>query len=284
MKKIFLKSVILFLAVCLVSYAQTKGKLVIIGGVQTDEIVKKYVELAGGPDANIIIIPNAGSEPIRWSKSQQEDFAKFGAKSDYLLFDKESVDDEINLEKMDKANAVFFLGGDQSNLTRDMLGTKLLEKVFDIYNNAGVIGGSSAGAAIMSEVMITGNELINPDSNSAYISIEKDNIEVKEGFGFLKNVIIDQHFLKRKRHNRLISTIIEHPNLLGVAIDESTSIIVNPDDTFEVLGNNQVLVYDPTCSEDIRMNDKGLLGISNMKCHVLISGDKFDMKTKQVIK
>ncbi|MCB9250124.1 MAG: Type 1 glutamine amidotransferase-like domain-containing protein [Ignavibacteriales bacterium] len=155
-------------------------------GVQTDEIVKKYVELAGGPDANIIIIPNAGSEPIRWSKSQQEDFAKFGAKSDYLLFDKESVDDEINLEKMDKANAVFFLGGDQSNLTRDMLGTKLLEKVFDIYNNAGVIGGSSAGAAIMSEVMITGNELINPDSNSAYISIEKDNIEVKEGFGFLK--------------------------------------------------------------------------------------------------
>ena len=86
-----------------------------------------------------------------------------------------------------KANAVFFLGGDQSNLTRDMLGTKLLEKVFDIYNNAGVIGGSSAGAAIMSEVMITGNELINPDSNSAYISIEKDNIEVKEGFGFLKN-------------------------------------------------------------------------------------------------
>ncbi|MCB0742310.1 MAG: cyanophycinase [Ignavibacteriae bacterium] len=265
-------------------HGQSKGNLVIVGGVQTHEIVKKFVELAGGCDAKIMVIPNAGSDPIRWSTEQVNEFKELGANADYLLFTRETADDEENLRKMSESNSVFFLGGDQSDLTRDMLGTKLLEKVFDIYNNAGVIGGSSAGAAIMSEVMITGNELINPDSNSAYISIEKDNIEVKEGFGFLKNVIIDQHFLKRKRHNRLISTIIEHPNLLGVAIDESTSIIVNPDDTFEVLGNNQVLVYDPTCSEDIRMNDKGLLGISNMKFHVLISGDKFDMKTKQVIK
>lgn len=263
--------------------SQTKGKLVIIGGVQTAEIVKKYVELAGGKDARIIVIPNAGSDPVYWSKEQVKEFSDLGAQADYLLFTRETADNESNLKKMDWANAVFFLGGDQSVLTRDMLGTKLLEKVFNIYNNGGVVGGSSAGAAVMSEVMITGNELVNPDSNDAFITIEKNNIETKRGFGFIKNAIIDQHFLKRKRHNRTISVVIEHPNLLGIAIDESTSIIVYPNDTFEVLGNNQVLVYDATSATNIREDFKANLGISNMKLQVLISGDKFDMKNKQVI-
>lgn len=283
MKKIILS--VLFLTLCFSSlnFTQTKGKLVIVGGVQTSEIVKKFVELAGGNNAKIIIIPNAGSNPLKWSKVQVEEFAEFGAKSDYLLFTKETADDETNLNKMDWANAVFFLGGDQSDLTRDMLGTKLLSKVFDIYNNGGVVGGSSAGAAVMSEVMITGNEIVNSDSNDAFITIEKNNIETKKGFGFLNNCIVDQHFLKRKRHNRTISALIEHPDLFGIAIDESTGIVVYPDNTFEVIGSNQVLVYDPTSAINIRKDFKGNLGISNMKLHVLINGDRFDMKSKEVI-
>lgn len=284
MKKHLLFSLIIFLLLSHLQFSQTKGKLVIVGGVQTTEIVKKFVELAGGTNAKIIVIPNAGSEPERWSKVQVEEFEEFGAKADYLLFTRETADDKINLDKLDWANAVFFLGGDQSDLTRDMLGTKLLEKVFDIYNNGGVVGGSSAGAAVMSEVMITGNELVNKDSNDAFITIEKGNVEVKQGFGFLKNSIVDQHFLKRKRHNRTISALIEHPHLFGIAIDESTGIIVYPDETFEVIGSYQVLVYDPTSAKDIREDKNGNLGITDMKLQVLIAGDKFDMKTRQVIK
>jgi cyanophycinase len=264
-------------------FSQQKGDLVIIGGVQTHEIIKKFVELAGGSDAKIIVIPNAGSEPEKCSNEQVDEFHELGASADYLLFTRETADDEVNLNKMEKANSVFFLGGDQSDLARDMLGTKLLDKVFEIYNNGGVVGGTSAGAAIMSEVMITGNELIHNDSTSSFVTIEKGNIETKQGFGFLKTVIIDQHFLKRKRHNRSIAALIEHPNLLGVAIDESTSIIVYPDDTFEVYGNNQVLVYDPTKGTNIREDKRGNLGISNMRLHVLITGDKFDLKTNEVI-
>ncbi|HEX7357672.1 MAG TPA: cyanophycinase [Ignavibacteriaceae bacterium] len=264
--------------------ASEKGKLVIVGGAQTSEIVKKFVELAGGTNAKIIVIPNAGSEPERWSKVQVEEFEEFGAKADYLLFTRETADDKANLDKMDWANAVFFLGGDQSDLTRDMLGTKLLDKVFDIYNNGGVVGGSSAGAAVMSEVMITGNELLHNDSTGSFITIEKNNIETKQGFGFLKNSIVDQHFLKRKRHNRTISALIEHPNLFGIAIDESTGIIVYPDETFEVIGSYQVLVYDPTSAKDVREDKNGNLGITDMKLQVLVAGDKFDMKTRQVIK
>ena len=276
------------LAIILISInanlAQTKGKLVIVGGVQTIEIVKKYVELAGGCDAKIIVIPNAGSEPKYWSEVQVKEFTDLGAQAEYLLFTRQTADDEVNLKKMDWANAVFFLGGDQSDLARDMLGTKLLEKVFGIYNNGGVVGGSSAGAAIMSEVMITGNELINKDSTVSFVTIEKGNVEVKTGFGFLKNAIVDQHFLKRKRHNRTIASLIEHPNLFGIAIDESTGIIVYPDETFEVIGSYQVLVYDPIDGDNIREDKNGNLGISDMRLQILISGDKFDMKTRKVIK
>lgn len=263
--------------------AQSKGHLVIVGGVQTKEIVAKFVELAGGENARIIVIPNAGSNPVYWSEVQVKEFNELGAKSDYLLFTKETADADSNLKKMDWANAVFFLGGDQSDLTRDMLGTRLLQKVFEIYYRGGVVGGSSAGAAVMSEVMITGNELLNKDSSSAFISIQKGNIETAKGFGFIKSAIIDQHFLKRKRHNRLITLMCEHPDLLGIAIDESTAIIVNSDETFEVLGNNQVLVYDPTESKNIRQDKRGNLGITDMKMHLLISGDKFDLKSKKVI-
>lgn len=283
MKKIFYIILLTFFVFSSNTYCQTKGKLVIVGGRQTQEIEKKFVELAGGPDARIIIIPNAGSEPKRMSEIEQKTFNKLGAKADYILFTRETADDEANLKKMDWANAVYFTGGDQSDLTRDMLGTKLLTKVFNIYNNGGTVGGSSAGAAVMSEVMITGNELVHNDSTGSFITIEKNNIETKQGFGFLKTVIIDQHFLKRKRHNRTISAVIEHPDLLGVAIDESTAIIVYSDDTFEVYGDNQVLVYDATKATNIREDFKGNLGISNMKLQVLINGDKFDLKSKEVI-
>ncbi|MBK7230048.1 MAG: cyanophycinase [Ignavibacteriales bacterium] len=284
-----MKKLLLFiLAIILISInanlAQTKGKLVIVGGEQTNDIVKKYVELAGGCDAKIIVIPNAGSEPKYWSEVQVKEFTDLGAQAEYLLFTRQTADDEVNLKKMDWANAVFFLGGDQSDLARDMLGTKLLEKVFGIYNNGGVVGGSSAGAAIMSEVMITGNELINKDSTVSFVTIEKGNVEVKTGFGFLKNAIVDQHFLKRKRHNRTIASLIEHPNLFGIAIDESTGIIVYPDETFEVIGSYQVLVYDPIDGDNIREDKNGNLGISDMRLQILISGDKFDMKTRKVIK
>ena len=282
-KKIFIG---LFLTVLLFSsyvYSKERGKLVIIGGAQVTSIMKKFVELAGGPKAKIIIIPNAGSDPIENSLIQVEEFKRLGTYSDYLIFTRETADADSNFKKVDEATAVFFLGGDQSDLTRDMLGTKLLAKVFDLYNNGGVVGGTSAGAAVMSEVMITGNELINKDSTKSFVTIERGNVETKQGFGFLKNVIIDQHFLKRKRHNRTISSLIEHPDLIGVAIDESTSIIVYPDDTFEVVGSNQVLVYDPTDSSNIREDKNGNTGITGMKLHVLIDGDRFDLKTKRVI-
>ena len=266
-------------------FSQEKGHLVIIGGGEkTTEIMQRIVELAGGINSKIVVIPNASSYPEEAAISTIEQFNNIGCTNiDYILFTREEADKDSLVEKLSGASGIFFSGGDQSYLTRDMLGTKLLAKVFEIYNNGGVIGGTSAGAAVMSEIMITGNELVNKDSIDAFISIQRDNIEVKSGFGLIKSAFIDQHFVKRKRLNRTISVVLEHPDILGIGIDESTCIIVNPDDTFEVLGENQVIVFDASNSIEIKTDKNGNLGAKDIKMHVLLNGDKYNLQTKEVI-
>lgn len=285
MKRILLSSFILILSWSSTQYSQSKGYLVIIGGGDKPSyIMQKIVNLAGGPNSKIIVIPNASSDPKGSAEYNVEEFKNLGCTNvDYVLFSREETDKDSLVEKLSGATGIFFSGGDQSFLTRDMLDTKLLARVYEIYNSGGVISGTSAGAAVMSELMITGNELINKDSTDAFISIMKNNVEVKEGFGFIKCAFIDQHFIKRKRLNRSISVVLENPELLGIGIDESTSIVVYPDDTFEVLGENQVIVFDATDCVNIKNNKKGNLGAENLKMHILLDGDKFSLKTRKVI-
>ena len=285
--KNFLRLIFLLLLFIITSiFPQDRGHLVIIGGGdKTNEIMQTIINLAGGPDAKIVVIPNASSDPLESAVYNVDEFKNLGCTNvNYILFNREDADKDSLVEKLNGATGIFFSGGDQAFLTRDMLGSKLLEKVFEIYYNGGVISGTSAGAAVMSEVMITGNELINKDSSDIFISIQKNNVEVKEGFGFIKTAFIDQHFIKRKRLNRSISIVLEYPNLLGICIDESTCIIVNPDDTFEVLGENQVIVLDATNSSNIEVDKNGNLGAQNVKMDILLSGNNFDLKTKTVIK
>lgn len=286
MKKSLLFSFILILISTFTIFGQSKGNLVIIGGGdKTDEIMQKIVDFAGGKDSKIVVIPNASSDPIESGEYNVDEFNKLGCYNvSYLYCNREEANQDSNLKKIDGVTGIFFGGGDQSYLTRDLLGTKLLDLIKKIFNNGGVISGTSAGAAVMSEVMITGNELINKDSSDFFITIEKGNVEVKEGFGFIKSAFIDQHFIKRKRLNRTISIVLEYPKLLGIGIDESTCIIVNPDDTFEVLGENQVIVFDALNSSDIKTDKNGNLGAENIQMDILVNGDKFDLKTKSVIK
>jgi cyanophycinase len=255
------------------------GKLVIIGGGdKPDYILQKIIDFAGGEDAKILVIPNASSDPVKSGEKNVEEFKKLGCTNvDYLFCDKIEADNDSIQKKLEGVTGIYFGGGDQSLLTRDLLGTKLLEGIKNIYENGGVISGTSAGAAVMSEVMITGNELVNQDSTSAYIDIKKDNIETTEGFGFIKSAIIDQHFIKRKRLNRLISLVLENPELIGIGIDENTSIIVDNHLEFQVLGEGQVIVFDATQCKQLKVDENGNLGAENLIVHILISGNKFNL-------
>jgi cyanophycinase len=283
MKKTF--TVLLLLFTCFSTVLNAHGHLVIIGGGErTDSIMKKIISLAGGENAKIVIIPNASSEPLETAIYQADEFKKFGAADvKYILCSKTTADADSNLEKLNGATCVFFSGGDQTYLTRDLPGTALFRKVQEIYNNGGVISGTSAGAAVMSKIMLTGNELVNKDSTASFHTIQKGNVETVEGFGFVTKAIIDQHFIKRRRNNRLLSVILEHPSLPGIGIDESTCIIVNPDDTFEVLGENQVIIYDAAEASKTKTDKNNNLSAHNLKMHILMSGDKYNLNTREVI-
>ncbi len=260
-----------------------QGRLFIIGGRKLPSIMKKFVQLAGGPEAKIVIFPMASDDPLHKALYQRYQFETLGVENvEFIICDSVSANADSNLSVLQGATGIFFSGGDQSKLTKALLHTKMLEQIMQIYENGGIIGGNSAGAAVMSEIMITGDELINTDSTRAFNTIQKNNIKVTEGFGFIKSAIIDQHFIRRKRHNRLISLVLEHPELIGIAIDEATAIIVSPDNLFEVLGDYTVIVYDATEASRITTDKKGNLSATDLRMHILKSGDKYDLRTREV--
>lgn len=285
MRKFVIAYFILSLFTIVSLKGQTKGHLVIIGGGDKSGVmIEKIISLAGGESAKIIVIPNASSVPVESAEYQVNEFKSFGSKNvEYISFSIETADADSVITRLNNATGIYFCGGDQSNLTADLLGTHLLDRIKEIYFNGGVISGTSAGAAVMSEVMITGNELLNKDSTQAFNTIVKGNIETTQGFGFITKAVIDQHFIIRKRNNRLISVILEHPDLLGIGIDESTAILVYPDDTFEVLGESQVIIYNPINARDVRVDSDGKFSVSNVRMDILVNGQKFDMNKKQII-
>lgn len=254
-----------------------EGHLVIIGGGEKlAEIKKKIVELGGGDKARVVIFPNASSYPFESGDRHRQQFELFGPASvDVIYVTGDTLNRKDIVDLVKNATVVFFGGGDQVKLTKELNGTKAYEAVWEVYKRGGVVSGTSAGAAVMSKVMITGDELINKDSTRIFWQILKGNVETKEGFGFLPEVIIDQHFVVRKRHNRLISLMLESKVKTGIAIDESTALIVAPGRKYEVLGESLILVYDARNVKNISTDKNGNLSGQGMKLDIYKSGDKF---------
>jgi len=265
-------------------YTQTKGYLFMIGGGERPpNLLQKFIDLSGGSDAKIYIIPCASVEPVETAELYIQEFKDLGCKNvTYINPDNHNVDSDTTLKILKKADGIFFTGGDQNRLTSVLLNTKFLIRLKEIYNNGGVIGGTSAGAAVLSRIMITGDELINTDTISTFSVIKKHNIKTAEGLSFIDNVIIDQHFIARKRHNRLISVVLENANLLGIGIDESTACIFTPENTMEVIGNNLVVIYDASESEFIEEDSFGNLSADNIKMSLLKSGDIYNLSNQGV--
>lgn len=235
-----------------------KGTLVIIGGGErTDEIMKTIIHYGGGEDnARVMVLPFASEEDSIIAPFQSGQFRSLGSKSaDYLICSREEIDKEENLKKLDSINVIFFSGGDQVRLAKHLEGTKFFQKIREIYENGGVVSGTSAGAAVMSRIMITGRQASDPSDEPAFDKIEKGDVLTAQGFGFLNNIIIDQHFLIRKRQNRLFSVLKDHPTLRGVGIDESTAIVVKPDNTMDVVGESQVLIFEPIYQKNKELNE-----------------------------
>ncbi len=273
----------LLLILPLGALAGPKGHLFIVGGGDwPDGMMDRFVDLAGRfGTGKIIILPMASSVPEESAAEETDGFKKLGAKDVVtLMLTREQALEPATAALLEGAGGVFFSGGDQSRLTAVLLDTPIHKKLLELYDKGAVIGGTSAGAAVMSEVMITGDEVRKPEAGREFETLQAANVITARGFGFVApRVVIDQHFVTRKRHNRLISLLAEHPDLMGVAIDESTAVLVRPDETFEVVGAKQVVIYDPAGAK-FRILPNSNIAFTGLLMHALTNGNTFDLKTR----
>jgi cyanophycinase len=239
------------------------GSLVIVGGAMRDPaIVTRFIDLAGGPEAPIVVIPTAGDADDydqHWSGLRV--FRTNGARNLTVLHtrDRKVADSDAFVAPIAKAGGVFFTGGRQWRLADAYLKTRTQAALEALLARGGVIGGSSAGATIL------GSFLVRGDTKGNELMIG-DHVE---GMAFLKNSAIDQHVLRRNRQFDLLEVMRKHPDILGLAIDEDTAIVVE-DDEFEVIGQSYVLVHD-----------KDTVVSPNGSFFFMAPGDRFDLVKRE---
>ncbi len=242
------------------------GTLVIVGGGGMPETVRKhFVELAGGKKARIAVLPQASSRPNR-GEASVEVYSKLGAGEVYSV----SLDDPKKARTLiNKATAIWFPGGSQAQLYQELDKAGLVDFIRGRHRAGVPCAGTSAGAAIMSEVMIP-----NAPEKPGLI---KGNTPIARGLGLAPQLIIDQHFVARHRMDRLMSAVLDHPDRIGVGIGEATAIVVR-DGKFTVMGKGSVVVIDArkaTIPKDKPGSLQSGLGVA---LHVFKAGQIFQFK------
>lgn len=241
------------------------GALVIVGGGRVGpEIVSRFVELAGGPEAEVVLIPTATEAERFDTKRAGDSFARaFGLKRVTVLHtrDRTEAESDAFVAPLRAAKGVWFGGGRQWRLVDSYLGTRTQKEIEAVLARGGVIGGTSAGATIQGSYLVRGAR----EGNTIMMA---KGYEV--GFGYLQGVAIDQHLIARKRENDLVGVIEAHPELLGLGIDEATAIVARGD-RFEVIGRSKVAIYDGKAHGDKRY-------------YFLAAGDQFNLQERQPVK
>jgi len=220
-----------------------RGALVVSGGGETtSHIIDRFIELAGGPDAPIIVIPTSGRNDEDYHEFCPclQRFREAGANNLKVLHtrDRAVANSDEFVRPLRQARGVWFNGGSHWLHTDAYLDTKVHEELLALLHRGGVIGGGSAGAHIQGEIM---NVSRSPEREFSERTLPRE--DWRRGFGFLHGVIIDVHVLARNRQFDLIGVMSAHPGMLGIGIDENTAIVVR-DDAFEVIGTSYVIIHD----------------------------------------
>lgn len=272
-----------------------KGTLIPIGGnedkgTETGEsfhlefiqesILSRVVSESGGNEAQIVVIPTASSIPKEVSESYLKAFDKLGCRKVHIMDirDRKESENPKNLEWIVNAQCVMFSGGNQSKITAKIGNTRLHEVLIERYRKDSlVIAGTSAGAMCMSSEMIAGGS-----STESFI---KGAVKMDTGMGFISNLIIDSHFIRRGRFGRLAEAVAKHPDMMGIGLAEDTGLVIKNSSTFEIIGSGMVIMFDP---RKLKHNNEKILekgtpmSLINLKTHVLANGDRFNMKKGKV--
>jgi cyanophycinase len=263
-----------------VAEGATRGWIVPIGGAENKEndrrILRRFVEASGGEDADIVVIPTA-SKMHETGPRYEALFRELGAaRVSVMDFDTRRDCQEANrLERLDQASGIFFTGGNQLRLTALLGGTPVAQLIRK-RNAAGVtVGGTSAGASILSEHMIAFG-----DEGSSVIA---GSVRLAPGLGLTNRFVIDQHFRERDRLGRLITALAYNPFAIGIGLDEDTAVFIGPDETLEVEGSGGVTVVDASevsFSSADSVSEGQPVAVLGLKVHVLTPGTTFNLSTR----
>jgi cyanophycinase len=262
---------------------QQPGTLLIIGGAEDRKgdciVLREFIRAAGGIKANIAVMTAATGFPKEVGEEYTQVFKRLGAATVNLVHTecREDSEREKNLRYAEEATGIFFTGGDQSRIVNFIKDTPLDKIMHRRHREGAVIGGTSAGAAMMPDQMIVGGASVSNPS--------VDAVEMGPGMGFMPGIVVDQHFAERGRLGRLLAALVLQPAVLGLGIDEDTGIVVRGDE-FEVVGSGAITVVDETSAT--HNNLEGLLrdemiALCNVKLHILPHGYRFNWKTHEPI-
>ena len=252
-----------------------KGKLFIIGGGDRPPSLMKALVAASGlkQEDYVVVLPMSSASPdtgYYYFKADLEPVCTNAIVN--FNFTAEKVNDKNWLDSLMKAKLIFITGGDQDRFMKTISNTPVYKAIHIAYQNGATIAGTSAGAAVMSEHMITGNELTDTTYRATFRKVVDGNIEIKPGLGLLSTAVIDQHFIVRSRYNRLLSALAKFPDLTCIGIDEETAVIVHGNNV-EVAGLRQVVVMRKP--EQLAITTGGLIKLKEMQFSIYTDGDQF---------
>jgi cyanophycinase len=251
-------------AVLLPTAAPAGEKLVLLGGgPRPPEALARFVEWAGNGRSRLLVVTWASADPLESYASLEQDLRLYrpAAIEAAPLPPLGAPDRDRLVAAVKRATGIFFGGGDQSRIM-DVLQDRELAEVFRARYRAGVVfGGTSAGTACMSGLMITGG--------GDQTVLDGHKVAVRPGLGLLPGVILDQHFMKRQRQNRLFGLVLDHPSLLGVGVDEGTALAVSDNRHAEVVGPGAVMMVD------------AVVGADDLVISLVRPGERFDLKARR---
>ena len=243
-------------------------------------ILANVLKESGGKDAKIVVITTASSIPREVGENYMDAFTKLGCKNISIIDirEREQSDTPEFLQLITEANCVMFSGGDQSKIV-DKIGGTVLHDIIrrKLANEVFVLAGTSAGAMCMSVEMISGGHSTE--------ALFKGGVNMRDGMGFLPDVIIDTHFIQRGRFGRLTEAVAAFPTLLGLGLAEDTGLIIRNATECEVIGSGMVIIFDPS---KLQHNNVGILkqglpvSITNLTVNVLACGDKIFLDDRHV--
>ena len=259
---------------------QSRGYVIPIGGAEAKrkdpEILERFVDLCGGKDARILVIPTA-SELDETGPAYQALFEDMGARTMCIpIEERDDCYQEEILDVMERANGIFITGGNQLRLSTILGGTPVARAIRRLNSEGVHMAGTSAGAAIISEHMIAGGR--------SGPSPRESGVVLAPGLGLTNRAIIDQHFNRRGRMGRLLAALSFNPFVCGLGIDENTAAFIAPNGDMEVVGHGTVTVVDPS---DLRHSSMSYvrkaeaISLIGLKLHILATGSHFNLETRE---